>query len=298
MRILILGASGLTGSRLAELAIEKGHEVIGTYRSRPVVNSSISEGYTKLDIADVLGTVKLIRETCPDVVVNVINVPGVDYCERHPVEASVVQAVSMLYVGYECKRIGAKLIYTSTDYVFDGTKLEPYTEEDLVNPLNVYARTKVEGEHIVRSLGIRYNIVRPSLIYGNPEKSRFLGWVLDSLKKGKTVKPFIDQFSCPTFVDDLAQAILILAESDIQGTFHTVGSSCVSRYEYASMIAEVFGFNKDLIEKASLDDFMFDGVRPRHLWLSNNWFQETFGYRFSTLEEGLRKVKEKYWRDE
>jgi len=292
LRLLILGASGLTGSRIIELAKEAGYSVVGTYYSSSLASS---KEYVKVDIRDELPIRKLIRRVKPDVLINVVNVPGIDYCEKYPDDARKILALSMKYIGEECKRIGTKIIYTSTDYVFDGASSHLYTENDKVNPINTYGSAKAEGERIVQELDISYNIVRPSLIYGDPNKSRFLKWILSSLREGKEIYPFYDQFSCPTYVDDLAKAILILARSDKDGIYHTAGSSCVSRYQYAQTIARIFGYELDLIKPVSLDKYTLGARRPKYLCLSTEKFYSDFSFRFKSIEEGLAEIRDIYY---
>jgi len=175
--------------------------------------------------------------------------------------------------------------------VFDGSSFSFYKEDDKVKPINTYGITKVEGERIVQELNIPYNIIRPSLIYGNPDKSRFLKWVLECLENNKDILAFQDQYSCPTYSDDLARAILILAESDKEGIYHTVGSSCISRYQYAKLVAKIFGYSLELIKPVSLDKYSFRAKRPKHLCLSNTKFYRDFSFSFKSIEEGLREVK-------
>ncbi len=287
LKILIVGGSGLTGSVLAEMAV-KYFDVYATYLSNPLTIKNCK--FFSLDITKSEDVLQLIKKISPDVVVHTVGIPGVDFCETHPDETWRIHVEGTRNIAEGCRNIGSKLIYMSTDYVFDGEK-GGYSEDDEPRPISVYARTKLEAERIVQSFGIPYAIVRPAVIYGWHPKSRFLNWILGKLVKNEKVPAFADQYSCPTLVYNLAEAILKLAETENIGIYHTVGSSCVNRFEFARKTAEIFGFDESLIEPVSSESVKQAAKRPKMLCLDNSKVQKDLRVKFLGIEDGLVETK-------
>ena len=299
MKLLVIGGSGLLGYKVAKMASNE-HETFLTYNYRSIQ----VEGCTalKLDKCDRKAVFELLEKIKPDVVVDTAALHNVDYCETHPEEAWKVNVEGTRNVAEACKKIGAKIIFISTDYVFDGTK-GYYTEEDTPNPLSYYAKTKLEAEKIIQSLDVNYIIARPSVIYGwNPNEVsglksssgksvNFVVWALQKLEKGEEIKAVTDQYSSPTLADNLAEALLVMASSEKQGIYHTAGKDCVNRYEFTLKIAEVFGLDKSLIKPVTSEIFKQVAKRPKKCCLDVSKAEKDFGIRFLTVEEGLKLMK-------
>jgi len=299
MKLLVIGGSGLLGYKVAKMASNE-HETFLTYNYRSIQ----VEGCTalKLDKCDRKAVFELLEKIKPDVVIDTAALHNVDYCETHPEEAWKVNVEGTRNVAEACKKVGAKVIFISTDYVFDGTK-GYYTEEDTPNPLSYYAKTKLEAEKTIQSLDVNYIIARPSVIYGwNPNEVsglksssgksvNFVVWALQKLEKGEEIKAVTDQYSSPTLADNLAEALLIMASSEKQGIYHTAGKDCVNRYEFTLKIAEVFGLDKSLIKPVTSEIFKQIAKRPKKCCLDVSKAEKDFGIRFLTVEEGLKLMK-------
>ena len=299
MKLLVIGGSGLLGYKVAKMASNE-HETFLTYNYRSIQ----VEGCTalKLDKCDRKAVFELLEKIKPDVVIDTAALHNVDYCETHPEEAWKVNVEGTRNVAEACKKIGAKIIFISTDYVFDGTK-GYYTEEDTPNPLSYYAKTKLEAEKTIQSLDVNYIIARPSVIYGwNPNEVsglksssgksvNFVVWALQKLEKGEEIKAVTDQYSSPTLADNLAEALLVMASSEKQGIYHTAGKDCVNRYEFTLKIAEVFGLDKSLIKPVTSEIFKQVAKRPKKCCLDVSKAEKDFGIRFLTVEEGLKLMK-------
>ena len=299
MKLLVIGGSGLLGYKVAKMASNE-HETFLTYNYRSIQ----VEGCTalKLDKCDRKAVFELFEKIKPDVVIDTAALHNVDYCETHPEEAWKVNVEGTRNVAEACKKVGAKIIFISTDYVFDGTK-GYYTEEDTPNPLSYYAKTKLEAEKIIQSLDVNYIIARPSVIYGwNPSEVsglksssgksvNFVVWALQKLEKGEEIKAVTDQYSSPTLADNLAEALLVMASSEKQGIYHTAGKDCVNRYEFTLKIAEVFGLDKSLIKPVTSEIFKQIAKRPKKCCLDVSKAEKDFGIRFLTVEEGLKLMK-------
>ena len=299
MKLLVIGGSGLLGYKVAKMASNE-HETFLTYNYRSIQ----VEGCTalKLDKCDRKAVFELLEKIKPDVVIDTAALHNVDYCETHPEEAWKVNVEGTRNVAEACKKVGAKIIFISTDYVFDGTK-GYYTEEDTPNPLSYYAKTKLEAEKTIQSLDVNYIIARPSVIYGwNPNEVsglksssgksvNFVVWALQKLEKGEEIKAVTDQYSSPTLADNLAEALLVMASSEKQGIYHTAGKDCVNRYEFTLKIAEVFGLDKSLIKPVTSEIFKQVAKRPKKCCLDVSKAEKDFGIRFLTVEEGLKLMK-------
>jgi dTDP-4-dehydrorhamnose reductase len=295
--LLIIGSTGLVGSKLAAMAAAHGFEAYNTQNAR---KSSLPNSL-QLDITDRDATLGLVREIKPRVIINTAALHNVDYCETHRDEAEKVNVGGARNLVEASRKNASRLIHLSTDYVFDGISGH-YTESDTPHPLHYYAQTKLEAEKVVSTL-LEYAIARPSVIYGwNPLEANgtpsssgktvnFAMFVLDKLKKNETVKAVSDQYSSPTFADNLAEALLRLARCSENGVFHTAGKSCVSRYEFALRMAEVFGYPTISIQSVLTSQFKQLAERPKNSCLQVERAEKTLGMRFLTAEEGIREMK-------
>jgi dTDP-4-dehydrorhamnose reductase len=299
MRLLVIGGSGLLGYKIVELAVKK-HETFFTYNYR----SAKIEGATsmKLDKTNRIETFETIKNVRPEVTMDTAALHDVDYCETHREEAWKINVEGTRNIVEACQQIDATMIFLSTDYVFDGTK-SCYSEDDHPNPLNYYAKTKLEAENIVKNAGISYFIARPSVIYGwNPSEVaglksssgksvNFVIWALTKLRKREEIKAVTDQYSSPTFADALAETLLCMASSTNHGIYHTAGKSCVNRYDFTLEIAKTFGFSNALIKPATSDVFKQVAERPKQCCLNVSKAEQTFGKKFLSVEEGLTLMK-------
>ncbi len=221
--ILVTG-SGLLGAEVIR-TLGKEFEVVGTYNSKP------KEGAVRLDITDRNSVFDAVEKSMPVAIIHTAALTDVDYCEDHREEAMAINALGTKNVADAARKFGAKLVYVSTDFVFDG-KGSMYREDDPVNPISYYAYSKLLGEYYVLGLD-NYIIARTSVVYGNARRN-FVTWVRDSLKSGSTIKVVNDQFNTPTLSIDCAEAIRDLVKNCAWGIYHTAGSERVSRYEFAA----------------------------------------------------------------
>jgi dTDP-4-dehydrorhamnose reductase len=296
-RLLIVGSTGLVGSKVACLAPKHGFEAYNTHNARtsPLPNS------VQLNITDRDETLSLVKKVRPEAIVNTAALHNVDYCESHRDEATKVNVEGVRNLTDATREIGSRLIHLSTDYVFDGNSGH-YSELDTPHPLHFYAETKLDAEKVASELP-SYAIARPSVIYGwNPleatgvpsssgKTTNFAMFVIDKLKKNQTVKAVRDQYSSPTFADNLAEALLRLARHPENGVYHTAGKSCMSRFEFAVKLAEIFGYTTRLVEPVYTSDFKQVAKRPKNSCLRVEKAEQALKMRFLTAEEGIREMK-------
>jgi dTDP-4-dehydrorhamnose reductase len=296
-KLLVIGDTGLVGSKVASLAQSAGFDVHGTHNARdsPLPHSA------HLDITDRDATTRLVETIRPRAIVNTAALHNVDYCETHREEAEKVNVEGTRNLAEAAAKINCRLVHLSTDYVFDGSSGH-YTEEDDPHPLHYYAQTKLESEKVA-SKAPSYVIARPSVIFGwNPLEAmrvpsssgktiNFAMFVLDKLRNNQTVKAVRDQYSSPTFADNLADALLKLARLQSNGVFHTAGRSCMSRYEFAVKLAERFGYASNLVQPVLTSDFKQLAQRPKNSCLRVEKAERELGMHFLTAEEGISEMR-------
>ncbi|MEA2008671.1 MAG: SDR family oxidoreductase [Chloroflexota bacterium] len=264
MRILITGASGLLGLNLAvEAATE--HEVFGVVNVHPLRGA----GFTVLG-SDLLapGEVERVFEASrPDWVIHCAALANLDACESNPTLAQKLNAELPGMIAAAARETGARLVHISTDAVFDGQKGN-YTETDEPNPLSIYARTKLAGEHAVAEAYPAAIIARVNLFGWSISGKRSLAeFFFNNLKSSKSVMGFTDVFVNPLLANDLGEVLLSMLAENLHGTYHVGSKESLSKYEFGVKIAEKFGFDPALIRPTSVADANLGASRSPNLSL-------------------------------
>lgn len=284
MKILGTGLSGLVGSRIQEL-------LKNNYQFE---NLSLNTG---VDITDSEKILSLISSSDASLVLHLAAKTDVDSCQEDMMQGTNGQAWKINVEGTKnvisaCKRSGKKLIYASTDFVFDGNSKKPYDEDDAPNPINWYSQTKYEGEKLVTSSSLSWVILRFAYPYrANFQKRDFVRTIINRLKNGEKVNLITDHIMTPTFIDDLPYALDVILNKRSLGIFHVVGSQFVSPFEAGVIISNIFGFNKNLLQKTTREDFFKNRApRPFNLALKNDKIRK-LGVKMKSFEEGVLEVK-------
>jgi dTDP-4-dehydrorhamnose reductase len=290
LKLLITGASGLYGSKLAKLALDQGIEVY----SSDIQSSATVGNPVKLDVSSKAQVDTVFDSIKPDVVVHAATLTDVDKCELNKELAWKVNVDGTKNIAQAAKRVGSFLVYISTDYVFSGEKGN-YVESDSPNPVQYYGLTKLLAEEIVMSLNEpNFFIGRPSVIYGATPaagKVNFALWLIDSLRKGNRVRILTDQWNTPTLNTNLAEMTLEVVERRITGVYHTCGATKVSRFEFAEKIADCFGLDKSLIDKAVSSEFTWPALRPADSSLDTSQAQREFKCKPLPMDKALEQLK-------
>ena len=278
MKILGTGLRGLVGSRIVELLKDK-YEL----------------DLSDVDITDRVLISEKIKNSDASIVLHLAAKTDVDGCEKDKDlgvegEAWKINVIGTKNVADACLASNKKLIYISTDFVFDGTK-DVYSEEDIPNPVNWYAKTKYEGEKIVQNLSTPWMIMRIAYPYRSSfERSDFARTILTRLQSGRSVLAITDQIFTPTFIDDIAKALDSLIVKEATGLFHAAGGQSLSPFDAAIIIAKTFDLNQSLISKITRSEFFKDrAVRPFQLRIKNARI-EKLGIKMVGFEEGLREI--------
>jgi dTDP-4-dehydrorhamnose reductase len=291
MKILVTGANGLLGQTVVKLLLEKQYEVIATGRGeeRVDVNSSSGYIYKDLDITDGPAIEQLIMEQRPAIIVHAAAMTQVDQCELHKQDCYNINVTATRFIIDAAKAIGARLIFVSTDFVFDGNN-GPYTENDEPAPVNYYGSTKLVAEKAVMESGLDYAIARTILVYGSVPatgRTNIVGFVRQNLEANKPIKMVTDQVRTPTFVDDLAKGIILIIEKNGKGIYHLSGEQEMTPYDIAIETAKFFGLSEDLISKASSNDIKQPAVRPAKTGFNISKAKKELGYQPKSFREGL-----------
>lgn len=292
MKLLITGASGLYGSKLAKLALDSGIEVY----SSDIQGLSIYGNFVKLDIVGKAQVDEAFHTIKPDVVVHAASLTDVDKCEMNKEIAWRVNVEGTKNIVEASQKAGSFLIYISTDYVFSGEK-GCYVESDSPEPINYYGLTKLEAETVVMQSmpEADFFIGRPSVIYGSTPaagKVNFALWLIEALRKGDRVKIITDQWNTPTLNTNLAEMTLEVIERRLTGVYHTCGATRVSRFEFAIKIADVFDLDKSLIDKVTSAQFILPAKRPMDSSLDTSLAQRNLNCKPLPLDKALERLKE------
>jgi len=245
--------------------------------------------YPKLSLYDIDSVEKNILQVKPDVLIHTAALINVEECESNPEEAIRLNTYVTTQLADICAKHKIKMIYISTDAVFDGEKSELYSEDDCVNPLNIYARTKLDGEFAV--LKYAENLVFRTNIYGiNIQKKQSIGeWIYYSLIENKTLNLFTDIDFSPILVTELADLILKSCQKNICGLYHACGTGCITKYDFGVMLKEIFKIDTGNIKKDTSDSAHFKAQRSKHMGLSNQKLCDALQVKISTPKESIEK---------
>ncbi|MCX7816440.1 MAG: dTDP-4-dehydrorhamnose reductase [Syntrophales bacterium] len=283
MKILILGHRGMLGSDLTKrLSID--YEVTGI-------------GRDYFDITSLPSCEKILREAKPDIVINAVAYTDVDKAENDRENCFQVNTQGVKHLAMLCGDKAIPLVHFSTDYVFDGTKSIPYTEEDTPNPVNVYGLSKAAGEKYIVQYCKDFLIIRTAWLYGQNGRN-FVKTILEMAQKKKNLRVVSDQFGSPTWTWDLAGAVKLLLEGNKRGIFHITNRGSCSWYEFAKKILAFAGVTDVQVEPISSVQLNRPARRPQYSVLSNRKFAEATGktlrfWQFA-LEEFLKKFTKNF----
>ena len=290
---LIIGANGLIGSRLGKILDDRRIGWEGTCNKRAF------ESLLKLDITNPGEVKSVFSKTSPKTVFHCANLAGgVDFCESNPGLARDFYLNATVDIGRRCQSLDSTFVFISTDYVFDGTK-GPYREEDTVDPLNLYGRLKFDAEEWVRNNLEKYIIVRTTNVYGWDPLTLTPNYMMSMYRAVKDKKPFNAPsflWGNPTYVGDLAEAIIELLFSGVRGIFHVVGPSYVNRFDWARQACGIFGLNAALLNEIKEPAAKMI-PRPLKSRLNTDKFTRLCKTVLHDLASGLRLMKRDMDRD-
>jgi dTDP-4-dehydrorhamnose reductase len=238
MRILVVGADGQLGSDVVRLL-------------SPTVDVT-ARVVDELDVTDRAALRREAEVSHPDVIVNCAAYTAVDKAESEPNTAYRVNVLGARNVAQAAERIGARVVYFSTDYVFDGAAAEPYVEDAPTGPLSVYGTTKLLGEQATREANPDHLVLRLAWLYG-PTGHNFVRTILHLAREKDVLRIVDDQTGSPTFTEDVVHQVLALIEDGASGTYHCVNTGRATWYEFARSIVRACGLDIPVIPIRTVD---------------------------------------------
>lgn len=233
MRLLVTGAGGLLGSEVVPSARRRGHEVVAA-------------GHEELDVTSAEAVRRRLEAERPDVIVHCAAYTAVDGAEDEPERAAAVNRGGTRNVADAARGVGARLVYISSDYVFDGSKATPYAPDDPTNPLSVYGRSKREGEIAALDASRDALVVRTSWLYGTARPS-FVTTMIEMAERGETPRVVDDQVGSPSRARHVAETLLDLVEHGASGVWHAVDGGSATWAELARQAIRRAGLGVEVI---------------------------------------------------
>lgn len=285
MKILGTGLTGLVGSRIVELLPQYQFE-------------NISRA-TGVDITNKEQVTTAISASNSPIVLHLAAKTDVDLCELDKPEgvegeAWRVNVVGAQHIAEACQLSGKKLIFVSTDFVFDGehTPEDGYTEESVPNPINWYGQTKYEAEKVVQLIGSPWLIMRIAYPYRAVfAKKDFVRVLYNRLREGKQLTMITDHIMTPTFIDDIASALDKLIQTQQTGVYHVTGSQFITPYEIALRLCKDFHLDSSLVEKTTREQYFKDRAKRGFCLRMKNARIVNLGVTMRTLDQGIEEIK-------
>ena len=284
-KILILGGSGFVSTNLIKY-LPENWEIFATYNSNIIKSKKIQS--FKINLLETPEKIiPIIQNIKPDYIIDTVAFPSVDFCEENHSIADKLHIDATKIISKISNKINSKLLFLSTDAVFEGELNKKYFETNIPKPINYYGFTKLKAEEIILSTSKNNVVLRTSVIYGTGTQSRFTNWILSYLREKRPVDPFVDQFNSPTLVDDLSQAIVKILKNDISGLFHATGPTCINRYEFALMLAKEFNLDSNLVKPVTSSQKKQNAPRPISTCLNSSKLEEKINFTFTDLKTGI-----------
>jgi len=291
MKASVIGASGLVGQALMRVLKNSGYEAIGTCRTRRL------DGLVYLDLNDPQGVKDFLCFVRPKIIFLTAAMTNVDWCEDRPAETFRLNTEAPERIGEVAQQQGAKLVFYSTDYIFDGLN-GPYSEEAGKSPVSIYGRAKAEAEDAIEKVLEDFLIIRTTVVYGwDPTSRNFAMQVYQKLQVGMPMEAAEDQWGNPTLVDYLAEASVRLVQQETRGIVNVVGKDLLSRSQFAKVLARVFGLDPELIKPVPTGYLGQRAQRPLRGGLRVEKLSRLLGTEAMPLEEALKRLR-RQWRGE
>ena len=307
IKVLITGSEGMLGRALMKSIKPDTAQIMGV---------DIKSSDCQLDITKADEAKGFIEKTCPDIIIHTAAYTDVDGCEKTPETAYLVNSEGTKNIAQAAKNTGAFLIYISTDYVFDGKKKTPYTEKDEPCPISVYGKSKLLGEKAIKDMLDNYLIIRTSWLFGKGGKN-FVDTIIEQAGSEKILKVVDDQKGCPTYTEDLADAISRLslrgaerrsnqksishlmiaspfgARNDMPRIINITNTGSCSWFEFAREIIKLKGIKNIEVEPASSDYIKRPAKRPGMSVLDNSEYIKLTGKVLPGWQDALRRYQGK-----
>ena len=264
MKVLITGSAGFIGGYMSS-SLDRYYDVMPT--DSRVSNQKLSN-FRFLDILETEQIKEVLSYFNPDAILHLAGVKDLNFCETKRDDTYNINVIGTKNLVDACCASKCKMIFLSTDYVFDGEK-GMYTEEDLVNPKTYYGVTKLDAENLIRDRMKNYVIIRTGGVFGsyNSIISPLFSWLIENLKAGKTVDAYTDIYNTPTSLKLLGDAMRNIIKIENTGLFHVAGHERINRFDFFRKVAGHYGFDPNLIRPSTSHGSEQSFLRPRDISL-------------------------------
>ena len=290
-KILLIGKQGQVGWELR--------------RALAPLGDLVAVDFPEIDLTDPDSIRKSIRETCPKVVINAAAYTAVDKAETELDKCRRINGIAPGIMAEEAKRLQALLVHYSTDYVYDGTKSQPYTEEDLPKPLGAYGRSKLEGDQAVQQMGVEHLIFRLCWVYG-ARGQNFMLTIMRLAREREKLRIVRDQVGCPTWSRMIAETTALALKQrlcapnedrgSLDGVYHLAASGQTSWHGFAeAIVTQMLEAERKckVVEAITTSEYPLPAKRPAYSVLSCEKLRRVFGLQLPGWEESLQRVLEK-----
>ncbi len=284
-KLLVTGISGFLGWHIVN-HFQSNWQVQGIYQNNKLDYESIQTN--PLNLTDNQSVINYLKQYQPDAILHLAANSNPNNCEQNPLSNNI-NVKATIHLAKWCAKQNIPFIFTSTDLVFDG-KNAPYAETDSANPIMIYGKQKLEAEQKILQIYPQATVARMPLMYGMPSNGLgFMNAWVRNLKEGKNVYCFTDEYRTAAFGGDAARGLFLLLEKKVNGIFHLGGKEKLSRFEFATQVAEHFGLDKNLIIPSLQKDVQMPAKRPADVSLNSNK-AFTIGYQPKSLIENLKTL--------
>jgi dTDP-4-dehydrorhamnose reductase len=288
-RILITGGSGLLGLNWA-VTIRNRFKIYLGLHSREV--SLIGTVATPIDISSFDSTLRSFYPLQLDLVIHTVGLTSVEQCEANPSIAFYRNVTLSRNVAKACQRLGVKLVHISTDHLFDGAN-SLADECATPRPINIYGKTKVEGELWVLDENPTSLVIRTNFFgWGTSYRFSFSDWILKSIEAGRPIMLFEDMFFTPILAESLVQRTMQLVEINTSGVVNLVGATRISKFDFGVRLADEFGLDKSLVRPVKFESRSDLVRRPLDLSLSHKYASRLLGVSPSSLEGDIKRLRQ------
>lgn len=277
MKVLVTGVKGQLGYDVVNELEKRGMEAVGV---------DIEE----MDITDMQSVAKVIRETAPNAVIHCAAYTAVDAAEEQEEICRRVNADGTRNIAKICRELDIKMIYISTDYVFDGQGTRPWEPEDTRQPLNVYGQTKYEGELAVQELLEKYFIVRIAWVFGTNGKN-FIKTMLRLAETNNRITVVDDQYGSPTYTYDLARLLVDMVLTEKYGVYHATNEGICTWYEFACEIFRQAGIDMEVVPVTAAE-YQAKAKRPENSRMSKEKLTDNGFDRLPPWQDALKRYLE------
>ncbi|MDH5543568.1 MAG: SDR family oxidoreductase [Nitrospinota bacterium] len=291
MKILVTGVTGQIGSRVAGLLAGE-HFIVAAVRK---TGNHLPYAEIKMELGDPASIHTAVRSAKPDAVIHAAAITSPETCNMDEKGCMKINLEGTRHLTEACGVNSARMIYLSTDLVFDG-KGSLYTELDTPNPLSIYAESKLKGEEVVSEILVDHVIARTSIVFGRGAFSEngFTHWLTSNLSKGKRLELYTDQYRSHFYIGDCARAIAELLRKDSRGLYHLSSGKRESRYEFALKVAKRLSLDDTLLAPSKMEKHGDMAKRPKDCSLDNGKLLKETDFRPLPENEALTLLAKEY----